>query len=78
MKTEEEGCKIIYSEDEFMFEDEDDVVVVDPTFFDRQTASKKENFILIEFNVRKKKTCYIANGIGDKNQDYGVHFFRNL
>lgn len=57
---------IIYSEDESIFQEEDDVFVVDPTFFDHFKLHQRI-FTLVELNVRTKKICYIVKFIGDKN-----------
>lgn len=75
--SEEEETTSLHSEEEPTFDDEDDVIHVDPkNFRPLQTRPKEGNFIFVEFEVKEKKIYYIAKVIGDKNRDIDVSFLR--
>lgn len=75
--SEEEERTSLYSEEEPMLDEEDELIDLDPLHFSPLKTSPKEgNFILVEFEVLSRKIYYIAKVIGAQNADIEVSFLR--
>lgn len=76
--SEDENQISVYSEDEPIFEDEeDDYTTVDPNNFPALKGVPKEgDFIIVEFEVKRKRIFYAAKVIGKKGNETEVSFLR--
>ncbi|KAK9887521.1 hypothetical protein WA026_023074 [Henosepilachna vigintioctopunctata] len=76
--SENEDDICVYSEEEPLLEDEeDDYAVVDPDCMpELQSLPKEGDFIIVKFQVKGKGIYYIANVIGEMENETEVRFLR--